>query len=160
VRRPLTTRVVTALAALTAVSGVGAGTARADAESQQIGIAFGTGVVTFTSIPARLEGGLAVRFGGDRAAGCAARGVCGYAGTLTWRPPHSGTLEVITYREGKKVEHEASLSLAGPFLPGPVPAPGGVATADVTSQPTGPSGPRSAYADAARMARSHWVRGR
>jgi poly(3-hydroxybutyrate) depolymerase len=36
---------------------------------------------TITTIPVRVHGDLAVDFHGDRATGCAARGLCGFSGT-------------------------------------------------------------------------------
>jgi hypothetical protein len=102
-----------------------------------------------TQVPVRVDGLLTVQFHGDRAAGCAARGLCGYSGTVVWQPARSGSVEILTYRQHEKLEHQASLGLNNFNAPGPIAAAGGVATADVRSQPGGPSGPSSGCTDAA-----------
>jgi hypothetical protein len=153
VRRPLATIAATVLA----VCGVGATTIAGAASADQIGVSsadqisvgfFGRGTASFTQIPARIQGQLAVAFHGDRAAGCAARGVCGYSGTVVWQPPRTGSLEIVTYHQRGKLEHEASLNLIDESGPGPFPGAAGVASADVSSQPTGPGGSSSACTDA------------
>ena len=45
------------------------------------------------------RGALAVQFHGDQATGCAARGLCGFSGTVIWQPPPTGTLEADTFRD-------------------------------------------------------------
>jgi hypothetical protein len=150
VRRPLATVTATVLAACTVGAAVMAASAGADS-SYLVAVGGGAKTLSFRQIPARLEGRLTVEFHGDRAAGCAARGLCGYSGTVVWQPPRTGSLGIVTYREGKKIEHQASLDLTGFNVPAPFPA-GGVATADVRSQPTAPGTSSSACTDAAPTA--------
>ncbi|MDQ2760154.1 MAG: hypothetical protein M3Y17_06895 [Actinomycetota bacterium] len=68
-------------------------------------------VISAVDLPVRIGGQLTVGFHGDPATGCASHGLCGYGGIVTWRPPRSGTLEIVAYRAGRKVMHEASLEL-------------------------------------------------
>ncbi len=141
---------VTVAATALAACGVGAivMAAPAGADSSTLfAVGPGTKEISFTQIPARIEGQLTVGFHGDRAAGCAARGLCGYSGTVIWQPPRSGSVEILTYRHKGKIEHQASLNLNGLNGPGPLPV-GGVATADVSSQPGAPNGSSSACTDA------------
>jgi hypothetical protein len=150
VRRPLATTAATVLAAC----GVGAAAIAGAASADQISVAFGPGTASFKQIPARIEGQLTVAFHGDRAAGCAARGVCGYTGTVVWQPPHTGSLEIVTYRQRGKLEHEASLNLIDQSGSGPLSGGGGVASADVRSQPTDPGGSSLLCTDAGSTGQS------
>jgi hypothetical protein len=151
VRRRLATVTATVLAACGAGAAVMAAPAAAHS-SYLFAVGGGAKTVSVTQLPARLEGLLTVEFHGDRAAGCAARGLCGYSGTVVWQPPRTGSLGIVTYREGRKIEHQASLDLTGFNAPAPFSPRGGVATADVRSQPTGPGAPSSACTDAAPTA--------
>jgi hypothetical protein len=111
----------------------------------------GTSPITeasFTQIPVRVRGDLAVQFHGDPATGCAARGLCGFAGTVIWQPPSTGILETDTFRVGGKIEYDVSLQLSADPLPGP-PVQGGVTTANVRFAPNGSAGFSSVCTDAA-----------
>jgi hypothetical protein len=78
----------------------------------QTGTLFGFGaggqVLSETTIPVQVKGQLVVSFGGDAAAGCAADGVCAYAGTIVVRPG-GANLSIATVRQGKRIEHAATL---------------------------------------------------
>jgi hypothetical protein len=102
-------------------------------------------VVSDTDIPVRTTGQLTVSFRGDQATGCAARGLCGYSGTVIWQPARSGDLSVGTTRFHGKLEHNVELFLTGqnpPFGPNS----GDVTTANVHFAPD--SGADSDCADA------------
>lgn len=97
------------------------------------------------SIPARFSGSLTVQFHGDEAAGCAHWGLCGYSGTVTWRPPASGSVEIQV--TGGRHPAASAVLLSAPIL-GLAPA-GGVTTADVQLTGSGPSAPPVHCVDAA-----------
>jgi hypothetical protein len=104
---------------------------------------------SFTVIPVRLRGTLAVQFHGDQATGCAARGLCGYSGTVIWQPPSTGTIDVDSFRDHGRTEYNVSLDLSGNgFTVGP-PIDGGTTTADVRFTPNGSAGSSSICTDAA-----------
>jgi hypothetical protein len=87
------------------------------------------------SIPAHLSGVLTVQFHGDEAAGCAHWGLCGYSGTVTWRPEASGSVQI----QATGGRHPtASAALLPEATLGAAPA-GGVTTADVQLTGSGPS---------------------
>jgi hypothetical protein len=65
--------------------------------------------VAVRSIPARFAGQLTVDFHGDAASGCASRGLCGYAGTVSWRPPPIGQLQELIFREHGRLSYELGL---------------------------------------------------
>ncbi|HZU40164.1 MAG TPA: hypothetical protein VE992_03895 [Solirubrobacteraceae bacterium] len=50
-----------------------------------------------TDLPVRVTGGITVTFAGSAAAGCAARGVCGYHGTLLYDPAGGGDITIQSY---------------------------------------------------------------
>jgi hypothetical protein len=120
--------------------------------STQVVFGGSTTLTTVVQIPARVEGYLTVRFHGDPATGCAARGLCGYSGTILWKPPASGSLEILQGRSHGRRQYEASLFLAD--LNG-LPAQGGAVTdANVGQTLAGPSGasqPGPSCADAASV---------
>ncbi len=87
------------------------------------------------SIPAHFSGLLSVQFHGDQAAGCAHWGLCGYSGTVTWRPPAGGSVE-IQVTGGR--HSTATAFLLPTNILGAAPA-GGVTTADVQLAGSGPS---------------------
>ena len=61
-------------------------------------------------------GAVRVEFRGDEAAGCAAAGVCGIAGTVTWSPGERGHLGVSTIRTGRRnVTQSFLFAGGGPF---------------------------------------------
>ena len=109
-----------------------------------------TGTATsFTQIPVRLRGALTVQFHGDQATGCAARGLCGFSGTVIWQPPSTGMLDADTFHEHGRTEYDVSLDLSSQgFSLGP-PVNGGVTTADVRFAPNGAAGSSSTCTDAA-----------
>jgi hypothetical protein len=102
-----------------------------------------------TTIPIRVQGQLVVRFHGDPHAGCAARGVCSYAGTVIWQPPRAGSLVMFTLRARHQVLREASIDLTD-FASDPTPQ-GAVATAAVHSASSGPGATPSDCTDAAAV---------
>ena len=62
------------------------------------------------------SGAVRVEFRGDEAAGCAAAGVCGIAGTVTWSPGDRGQLGVSTIRTRRRTTTRSFLfSGGGPF---------------------------------------------
>lgn len=73
----------------------------------------GLHVLSQTSIPVRATGQLTVAFHGDPGTGCAARGLCAYSGTTSWRPVASGELAVVSYRLHGRRGYLASLFLGG-----------------------------------------------
>jgi hypothetical protein len=85
--------------------------------------------VSLRAIPVHFTGQLVVAFHGDAASGCASRGLCGYAGTVSWRPPSTGAVEIFTERRHGRLSSQFEL-LPGSLnsYPGP---PGGVTTANV-----------------------------
>lgn len=120
----------------------------------------GLPTATLVEIPARVAGHVVVRFHGDPATGCAARGLCGYSGTILWTPPASGSLEILQARSrGRRRVQGVDLFLAD--LNANSGNGGGVTEADVEqapptsaspSQPSpsqpGPSQPGPSCADA------------
>jgi hypothetical protein len=70
--------------------------------------------VSETVTPIRFTGSLVVRFHGDPNTGCAAAGLCGYAGTIVWQPSSTGKLLQYRYRLGGTI-HEIATLLAGAF---------------------------------------------
>lgn len=106
-------------------------------------------LVSSTQIPVRIRGALAVQFHGDQATGCAARGLCGFSGTVIWQPPSAGTLQTDTFRDHGNTEYDATLELfGGASSPIGPPADGGVTTADVRFAPPGSAGSSSLCTDA------------
>ena len=72
--------------------------------------------VVFTQIPVRVRGALVVEFHGDQATGCAARGLCGFSGTVIWQPPPTGTLAADAFRDHGATEYDVSLQLSSEGL--------------------------------------------
>jgi hypothetical protein len=105
--------------------------------------------ISFTQIPVRMRGGLAVEFHGDQATGCAARGLCGFSGTVIWQPPSTATLETDTFRDHGRTEYDVSLAFLGNLRPGGPPLQGGVTTANVRFAPSGAGASPSTCTDAA-----------
>jgi hypothetical protein len=103
---------------------------------------------SFTGIPVRVRGDLVVQFHGDPATGCAARGLCGFAGTIIWQPPPTGNLETDTFQSRGMTEYDVSLQFSGPPIGGQ-PIQGGTTTADVRFAPSGSAGSPSVCTDAA-----------
>jgi len=89
--------------------------------------------------PARITGSVLVRFRGDPATGCAARGLCGYAGSVLWTPPPAGSLLIFETRSGGRRRYQLDLSLTDPNG-----GPGsgqGVTDASVAQTPPAPGAP-------------------
>jgi hypothetical protein len=73
----------------------------------------GPGVVSATAVQITVTGSLVVSFHGDQSTGCAARGLCGYSGVITWRPQADasrGFLNVEKLRTGGRTSYQASLN--------------------------------------------------
>lgn len=104
--------------------------------------------VSFTEIPVRVRGDLVVQFHGDPATGCAARGLCGFSGTVIWQPPSTATLNATTFREHGRTEYDVSLQLPGLGSSDSPPIQGGITTADVRFAPNGSAGSSSFCTDA------------
>jgi hypothetical protein len=144
------------LAAAFTVSGgaaaSGAGTSFVRPSASPLGVLFGGGgsgiPTSFTEIPVRIRGALTVQFHGDQATGCAARGICGFSGTVIWQPPPTATLGADTFRDHGRIEYDVSLELGNSVVGGP-PEAGGVTTAEVRFAPNGSSGSASTCSDAA-----------
>ncbi|MGZ4193063.1 MAG: hypothetical protein ACXVRW_11470 [Solirubrobacteraceae bacterium] len=101
--------------------------APASAASAQLqSVAFGGPPSIQTAIPVRISGQLTVQFHGDPATGCARWGVCGYGGTVTWRPPSRGVVELSRTLGRHPVTTVGFLPSIEASL-----VPGGVTTADV-----------------------------
>ncbi|MGZ4324539.1 MAG: hypothetical protein ACXVHJ_21710 [Solirubrobacteraceae bacterium] len=150
----LAATVVAALAATgeaPASAGDAAGSLRPSASSSSVlfGIGGSGTAISLTQIPVHIRGGLAVQFHGDQATGCAARGLCGFSGTVIWQPPSTATLEADTFREHGRNEYDVSLDFLGNLAPGGPPVQGGVTTADVRFAPNGAGGSPSTCTDAA-----------
>jgi hypothetical protein len=67
--------------------------------------------VSTTTIPAETSGQLAVSFHGDPATGCAAQGICGYRGTVVFRPGSQGEFAVSKYRVRGRSAYQVQLNL-------------------------------------------------
>jgi hypothetical protein len=115
--------------------------AAANGQGSSIIVISGHGPSSFglVQIPVRLKGGLTVRFHGDPGTGCAARGLCGYAGAVSWRPPSTGTLVIIESRAGGRVSYQASLSFPGSSSFGE--SAGAITSAQVSSAGAGAAPP-------------------
>ncbi len=75
-----------------------------------LGLAGSVKLLSQTAIPVCATGGLTVSFD-STAAGCAAQGPCGYAGTDSWRPSAGGVLELVAYRQAHRRRYAAMLLL-------------------------------------------------
>jgi hypothetical protein len=80
---------------------------------QIFGGAPGAKVLSETDIPVRVQGDLVVTFHGDAAAGCAARGVCAYSGTIVVRP-RAGQVGVVSYRRHGRTGHSVFVGFGEP----------------------------------------------
>ena len=123
-----------------------AGIASAPAAAQTVSVGFGSDRPSLqTTIPVRVSGQLTVQFHGDPAAGCTRWGLCGYSGTVSWRPAVAASL-IVNRTLGRHAS--TTVTYLPAFLPGPVP-PGGVTTADVALDAATPLPAGSHCADAA-----------
>jgi hypothetical protein len=103
---------------------------------------------SFTEIPVRVRGALVVQFHGDQSTGCAARGLCGFSGTIIWQPPSTGTVQADTFSFPGRTDYEVALQFSGGPLPGSANG-GAVTTATVRFAPNGSAGSSSVCTDAA-----------
>lgn len=115
-RHALAVLVLAALAAI-ALPGV--------ASAQSVFLSFGTGggppgSVSLASL--RTKGAVTVDFHGDEASGCAAAGLCGVDGTVTWSPAGRGILVALGYREHGVRFEDGFFILADVSPNGPQPA--------------------------------------
>lgn len=93
--------------------------APATAQDIFIGSFFGgAGIQSETSLPVTGSGALVVTFHGDQSAGCAARGLCGYSGSVTIRPGMGGDISVLKLRTHRRVSYELYVTVGGPFSGG------------------------------------------
>ena len=90
----------------------------------------GAKLVSETDLPVCVTGGVTVTFAGTPAAGCAAQGLCGYAGTETWRPQGPGTVSIATLTHHGRRSVSATMVIGGG-------AGGAVRAAVQRSQPDG-----------------------
>jgi hypothetical protein len=102
---------VVALAALVSSSPVAAQSGASSSVLYAFGVPSGAKLVSQADVPVDVAGQLTVTFHGDAATGCAAAGLCGYSGTVVFRP-RSGDLGVETYRRHGRIGHMAFLSLS------------------------------------------------
>jgi hypothetical protein len=100
------------LGALLALAAV-AGPAEGQTGAFLFGAPQGAKIVSQTSINAAVRGDLVVTFRGDAVAGCAAHGLCSYAGTIVIRP-RSAQLTVVTYRRGGRIGHSVLTAFGVP----------------------------------------------
>jgi hypothetical protein len=117
VRRPVAL-VVAALAGLAALA-----PAASDGQSSGVvvlveGDSDGS-VVSTIDTRMRITGAVTVDFHGDEASGCAASGLCGVSGTVTWDPSGPASLVAYGYRErGRRYEGGfLSIGRGNPFEP-------------------------------------------
>jgi len=101
---------VVALAALASSPPVSAQNGGSSVVLFAFGVPAGAKLVSETNVPIRVAGQLTVAFHGDVATGCAAAGLCGYSGTIVFRP-RSGDLAVETYRRHDRIGRQVFLSL-------------------------------------------------
>lgn len=119
-------------ALLLAVVASASASASASAATSSVGsvyaISGGGKVLSLTQVDFTATGAITVSFHGDSAAGCAARGVCAYRGTIVAPAPSPGSLTVIRVRLGHRVRTQTTIfgGLSGPGGPG-----GPVTTAQV-----------------------------
>jgi hypothetical protein len=99
------------------------------------------------AIPVTFSGDLVVRFHGDPGTDCAARGLCGYTGTVQWTPAPGWLLQVTEGLSGPGY----SLALQNSGFGVGFAAPAGGTTDDQTQlQPAGQGSPGSSCDDAMR----------
>jgi hypothetical protein len=101
---------------------------------------------TQQTVPVFISGRVVVDFHGDAAAGCAARGVCGYSGTVSWIPSTRATLQLNVSRARGHARYTIDVFPAlgnGPGLP-----MNGVTIANVTETPDLTSASTQACVDA------------
>jgi hypothetical protein len=93
-------------------AGAPAATAQGSSTSLVVfGSLAGSQSVSTTNIPALTSGQLTISFHGDPATGCAAQGICGYSGTLAFRPGSRGEFTVVKYRAHGRTSYQVQLNL-------------------------------------------------
>ncbi len=104
-----------ALTCLVAICAMGAPAATAQSSGSLVlfGSLDGHAPVSTTDVPAHTSGELTVSFHGDPATGCAAQGICGYSGTVVFRPGSQGDLSLSQYRIHGHSSYQVQLSLPG-----------------------------------------------
>jgi hypothetical protein len=115
----------------------------AQAQGANSGVLYAIGTpggkpVSETNIQVAIQGQLTVNYHGDAGSGCAAYGLCAYAGTIVVRPT-SGSFAVVSYRHDGRIRHQVELVFA--------PSIGGYTTAAVV-QRSSPGGQGGTCADA------------
>ncbi len=73
----------------------------------------GAKLVSETDLPVCVTGGITVTFAGAPTAGCAAHGLCAYAGTERWRPQGPGTVSISTFTRHGRRSVSATLLIGG-----------------------------------------------
>jgi hypothetical protein len=79
-----------------------------------VGFTNGTKLLSDTDLQVCVTGSLTVTFAGNPATGCAAHGLCDYAGTETWQPGPLGDLNVSRFEHRGRRYDEATVFLGGP----------------------------------------------
>jgi hypothetical protein len=74
-------------------------------------------VLSETNLPLCVVGRLTVTFAGDLAAGCAVRGLCGYAGTETWQPQNVGDMAILEFEQHGRRHVSGTMIVGGPGIP-------------------------------------------
>lgn len=102
---------VVAVAALASSAPAAAQNGGSSSNVYLFGVPVGAKVLSEVDVPIQTSGQLTVAFHGDPGTGCAAAGMCGYAGTVVVRAG-SGDLAIETYRWRGRIGHLSFLSLA------------------------------------------------
>ena len=102
---------ITAIVALLALAGLAPGPARA----QSVLYAASGNLLSQRIVDVGFSGSIAVSFQGDPIT-CASRGVCGYSGTVIWRPGVANpgaAIALLTFREHGRIVREAYFTTFG-----------------------------------------------
>lgn len=135
-RRRLVLGFALGIAALAGVLPAASAASAASSSGQSV-LLFGDGPgsafpVAEVMVPVRVTGQLLVQFNGDPATGCAARGLCGYSGAVSWLPASAGEIDLLEYRHHGHISY-ASAMLNLVDLTSPTNAAGGSTRAQVSS---------------------------
>jgi hypothetical protein len=84
-----------------------------------------------------------------RQTGCAARGLCGFSGTVIWQPPPTATLQATIIRDHGQTNTTSPPQPSATLRRRAGEREGGVTTADVRFAPDGSAGSASTCNDAA-----------
>ena len=116
---------------LSTVTSSGLSTVSSSSQGTGYAVLGGGGPLTSQiQVPVRIRGGLFVAFRGDPGAGCTVVGVCGYSGSVSWRPPPTGQLMILGFGRGRGRHLDLSLNLLGAGGPSDF-QPGGQTTVAV-----------------------------